>query len=137
MKSQDFVKIDLRLTIDKSAPAGDSYSFGSGAYLGDVDGQECIAANEGQAVDFVVLAPGSSNENPGEAKPGEGDQKPGDKGPDTKPQGGIKELPVTGNLAETGSSSMLPTIGIAGGIAIVAGAGVVFAMKRRKGDAVA
>ncbi|WP_262006884.1 LPXTG cell wall anchor domain-containing protein [Streptomyces sp. FIT100] len=137
MKSQDFVKIDLRLTIDKNAPAGDSYSFGSGGYLGDVEGQECIAENEGQIVDFVVLAPGSSNENPGEAKPGEGDQKPGDKGPDTKPQGGIKEIPVSGNLAETGSSSMLPTIGIAGGIAIVAGAGVVFAMKRRKGAAVA
>ncbi|TLQ48229.1 LPXTG cell wall anchor domain-containing protein [Streptomyces marianii] len=135
MKSQDFVKIDLRLTIDKNAPAGDSYSFGSGGYLGDVKGQECIAENAGQVVDFVVLKPGSSNENPGEAKPG--DQKPGDKGPDTKPQGEIKEIPVTGSLAETGSSSVLPAIGIAGGIAVAAGAGVVFAMKRRKGDAIA
>ncbi|RNL72404.1 LPXTG cell wall anchor domain-containing protein [Streptomyces sp. I6] len=135
MKSQDFAKIDLRLTIDKNAPAGDSYSFGSGGYLGDVKGQECIAANAGHSVDFVVLKPGSSNENPGEAKPG--DQKPADKGRDIKPQGDIKELPVTGNLAETGSSSALPAIGIAGGVALVAGAGVVFAMKRRKGDAVA
>ncbi|RST12110.1 LPXTG cell wall anchor domain-containing protein [Streptomyces sp. WAC05374] len=135
MKPADFVKIDLRLSIDKNAPAGDSYSFGSGAYLGDVKGQECIAET-GMSVDFAVLKPGSENENPGEAKPGEGkpDEKPA---PDTKPQGGIKEIPVTGNLAETGSSSMLPTIGIAGGIAIVAGAGVVFALKRRSNGAAA
>ncbi|MFG3495345.1 hypothetical protein [Streptomyces sp. NPDC047928] len=135
MKSQDFVKIDLRLNVAKNAPAGDSYSFGSGGYIGDVDGKECIAENAGAYVDFVVLKPGSSNDNPGEAKPG--DEKPGKSGPGTKPQGGVKELPVTGNLAETGSSSMLPTIGIAGGIAIVAGAGVVFALKRRSGGAVA
>ncbi|MGA4802015.1 LPXTG cell wall anchor domain-containing protein [Streptomyces lavendulocolor] len=135
MKPADFVKIDMRLSIDKNAPAGDSYSFGSGAYLGDVKGQECIAET-GMSVDFAVLKPGSENENPGEAKPGEG--KPEEKpAPDTKPQGGIKELPVTGNLAETGSSSMLPTIGIAGGIAIVAGAGVVFALKRRSNGAAA
>ncbi|MFF3321412.1 LAETG motif-containing sortase-dependent surface protein [Streptomyces sp. NPDC002889] len=135
MKSQDFVKIDLRVNIDKNAPAGDSYSFGTGGYLGDVDGQECIAESAGKQVDFTILAPGSSNENPGEAKPGEG--KPGDKGPDTKPQGDVKELPVTGNLAETGSDSQLPVIGAIGGIAIVAGAGAVFAMKRRKGNVTA
>ncbi|GFH36096.1 LPXTG cell wall anchor domain-containing protein [Streptomyces pacificus] len=134
MKSQDFVKIDLRLTIDRNAPAGDSYSLGSGGYIGDVKGQECIAESADRFVDFVVLKPGSPNENPGEAEPGAPKQ---DKGPDIKPQGDVKQLPVTGNLAETGSSSVLPAIGIAGGIALVAGAGVVFAMKRRKGDAVA
>ncbi|WP_031068261.1 LPXTG cell wall anchor domain-containing protein [Streptomyces sp. NRRL S-118] len=135
MKSNDFVKADLRVSIDKNAPAGDSYSFGSGAYLGDVKGQECIAET-GTEMDFTVLKPGSSNPDPGEAKPGEGKPE-GKPGPDTKPQGEAKPLPVTGNLAETGSSSMLPTIGLAGGIAIVAGAGVVFALKRRNGGSAA
>ncbi|UYQ63823.1 LAETG motif-containing sortase-dependent surface protein [Streptomyces peucetius] len=135
MKSQDFVKIDLRVSIAKEAPAGDSYAIGSGGYLGDVEGQECIAESAGAWADFTVLKPGSSNENPGEAKPGEG--KPEDKGPDPKPQGGVKELPVTGNLAETGSDSSLPVIGAVGGVAILAGAGAVFAMKRRRGDATA
>jgi hypothetical protein len=135
MKSNDFVKADLRVSIDKNAPAGDSYSFGSGAYLGDVKGQECIAET-GTEVDFTVLKPGSGNPDPGEAKPGAGKPE-GKPGPDTKPQGEAKPLPVTGNLAETGSSSMLPTIGLAGGIAIVAGAGVVFALKRRSGGSAA
>lgn len=135
MKSKDFVKIDLRVNIAKTAPAVGSYTLGSGGYLGDVDGQECIAESAGVYADFTVLKPGSPNENPGEAKPGEG--KPGDKGPDTKPQGGVKELPVTGNLAETGSDSSLPVIGAVGGVAALAGAGVVFAMKRRRGDATA
>ncbi|MEU0085538.1 LAETG motif-containing sortase-dependent surface protein [Streptomyces sp. NPDC006274] len=135
MKSQDFVKIDLRVSIAKDAPAGDSYAIGSGGYLGDVEGQECIAENAGAWADFTVLKPGTPNETPGEAKPGKG--KPDDKGPDPKPQGGVKELPVTGNLAETGSDSSLPVIGAIGGIAVLAGAGVVFAMKRRRGDATA
>jgi LPXTG-motif cell wall-anchored protein len=135
MKSKDFVKIDLRINVAKTAPAAESYSFGSGGYLGDVDGQECIAENAGVYADFTVLKPGSPNPNPGEAKPGDGEGK--DKGPDTKPQGDVKELPVTGNLAETGSDSTLPVIGAVGGVAILAGAGVVFAMKRHRGDATA
>ncbi|MFH8931654.1 LAETG motif-containing sortase-dependent surface protein [Streptomyces pristinaespiralis] len=135
MKSKDFVKIDLRINVAKTAPAADSYSLGSGGYLGDVDGQECIAESAGVYADFTVLAPGSPNPNPGEAEPGDGEGK--DKGPDTKPQGDVKELPVTGNLAETGSDSALPVIGAVGGVAILAGAGVVFAMKRRRGDATA
>lgn len=136
MKSKDFVEIDLRVRIDKAAPAGDGYALGSGGYIGDVKGQECIAENGGALVDFVVLKPGSSVDDPGEATPGDGQGKDADK-PDTKPQGDIKQLPVTGNLAETGSSSTLPIIGIAGGIAVVAGAGVVFALKRRQNGAAA
>ncbi len=136
MKPKDFVKIDLRVRIDKAAPAGDSYAFGTGGYIGDVKGQECIAENSGALVEFAVLKPGTSVEDPGEATPGEGPGKDVEK-PDTKPQGGIKELPVTGNLAETGSDSALPVIGIAGGIALVAGTGVVFALKRRQNGAAA
>ncbi|MEU0374086.1 LPXTG cell wall anchor domain-containing protein [Streptomyces sp. NPDC006283] len=135
MKPDDFVKVDLRMNIEKDAPAADSYSFGSGGYLANIDGQDCFAANAGVYADFTVLKPGTPNDNPGEATPGEGN--PGDKGPDTKPQGDVKELPVTGNLAETGSDSNLSVIGAVGGVAIIAGAGAVLAMKRRRGDATA
>ncbi|WP_267242942.1 LPXTG cell wall anchor domain-containing protein [Streptomyces sp. PR69] len=139
MKAGEFVKADLRVKITKDAPLGDGYSFGAGGYLGDVNGQDCIAEDhEGDSAFFEVLKPGSSNENPGEAKPGTDNGKPNPKpGPDTKPQGEVKQYPVTGSLAETGSNSMLPTIGIAGGIAVVAGAGVVFALKRRGNGATA
>ncbi|MFE6622194.1 LAETG motif-containing sortase-dependent surface protein [Streptomyces sp. NPDC057740] len=129
MAPQDYIKSKLRLNVHKDAPVGDGYSFGTGAYLDTINGQDCIAESYGTDAYFTVLKPGSSNEDPGEAKPGDGTHKPG---PETKPQGGVEELPVTGNLAETGSSSNLPVLGTIGGIAIVAGAGVVFAMKRRK-----
>lgn len=70
--------------------------------------------------------------------------KPGTDTDGTKPQEGGKvpmpsEKPndnntqeVTGSLAETGSSSMVPTIGLIGGVAVVAGAGAVFTVRRRK-----
>lgn len=47
-----------------------------------------------------------------------------------KPQGGSEQLPVTGSLAHTGSSSALPVIGLVGGAAVV---GAMFVVRRRKG----
>ncbi|WP_437344921.1 LAETG motif-containing sortase-dependent surface protein [Streptomyces tubercidicus] len=38
------------------------------------------------------------------------------------------------NLAETGASSALPALGLAGGVAMVVGAGAIFAVRRRKTD---
>ncbi|MEW1566395.1 LAETG motif-containing sortase-dependent surface protein [Streptomyces sp. NPDC093509] len=47
-------------------------------------------------------------------------------------------MDATGSLAETGSSSALPTIALAGGIAVVAGAGALIVVRRRtSGDATA
>nr|WSY52413.1 cell wall protein [Streptomyces sp. NBC_00886] len=121
--------VDLRVSIDAKAPAGDAYSFGSGAYLDNVKGQDCIA--EGWAeYDFQVLKAGSTNPDPGTATPGDG-------GKDTsvkKPQGEVSDLP-TGNLAETGSSSALPVIGLVGGAAVVAGAAAVVMVRRRRSGA--
>ncbi|MFJ9245910.1 LAETG motif-containing sortase-dependent surface protein [Streptomyces sp. NPDC101776] len=126
LKSGKSETVDLRVSISAKAPAGDAYSFGSGAYLDNVKGQDCIA--EGWAeYDFEVLKAGSSNTDPGTATPGDG-------GKDTsvkKPQGEVSDLP-TGNLAETGSSSALPVIGLVGGAAVVAGVGTVVMMRRRK-----
>ncbi|WAU85394.1 LPXTG cell wall anchor domain-containing protein [Streptomyces sp. Qhu-G9] len=128
LKAKASEKVSLRFSVDKGAPAGDSYSFGSGAYLDNVKGQDCIAEGWAQ-YDFEVLKAGSTNPKPGTAKPSDGD-----KDPVKKPQGNVSELP-TGNLAETGSNSALPTIGLVGGVALVAGAGAVFVARRRKSGA--
>ncbi|MCC9739891.1 LAETG motif-containing sortase-dependent surface protein [Streptomyces sp. MNU89] len=133
MKAKDYVAIDLRVNINKDAPAGDGWTFGSGAFLDNVEGQECIA--EGwDDYEFTVVRPGTTVPDPGEAKPKPGNEaKPG-AGTGPKPQGGVEKQPVTGNLAETGSSSMLPAIAMIGGVAMVAGAGAVFVVRRRTGD---
>ncbi|MFF2807928.1 LAETG motif-containing sortase-dependent surface protein [Streptomyces sp. NPDC058000] len=51
------------------------------------------------------------------------------------PQGGVKETSAKGNLAETGSSSALPTIALVGGVAMAAGAGAIISVRRRKATA--
>ncbi|GGJ20029.1 LPXTG cell wall anchor domain-containing protein [Streptomyces brasiliensis] len=122
---KETVDIKLRLDITAKAPAGDGFSLGLGGYV-DAE-KNCVHSAFG-FYEFTVLAPGSSNENPGEAKPGKGDKPDSGK----KPQGGAEELPATGSLASTGSSSALPTIGLVGGVAVVAGAGAVFVVRRRK-----
>ncbi|TPQ18770.1 LAETG motif-containing sortase-dependent surface protein [Streptomyces sporangiiformans] len=126
LKAKASEKVDLRVSIDAKAPAGDAYSFGSGAYLDNIKGQDCIAEGWAQ-YDFEVLKAGSTNPNPGEAEPSDKGTKDSVK----KPQGSVSDLP-TGNLAETGSSSALPMVGLVGGVALVAGAGAVFAVRRRK-----
>ena len=106
-----------------SAPAGSSFALSQAIYAGE----DAACYGNGEFYEFTVLAAGST---PGDVDPAEpnGEKPTGIDG--KKPQGEVEE--VTGNLAETGSSSNLPVIGTIGGIAIVAGAGVVFAMKRRK-----
>ncbi|MDX3457846.1 LAETG motif-containing sortase-dependent surface protein [Streptomyces sp. ME02-8801-2C] len=126
LKGKASQSVDLRLSIAKGAPAGDAYSFGSGAYIDNVDGQDCIAEGWAQ-YDFRVLKAGAPNTDPGTATPSDN----GSKDSPHKPQGDVSALP-TGNLADTGSSSALPMIGLVGGVAVVAGAGAVFAMRRRK-----
>ncbi|MFF4251164.1 LAETG motif-containing sortase-dependent surface protein [Streptomyces sp. NPDC001663] len=129
LKAGKSQSVDLRVSISSKAPAGDAYSFGSGAYLDNVDGQDCIAEGWAQ-YDFEVLKAGSANPDPGSATPSDKGSKDSVK----KPQGEVSDLP-TGNLADTGSSSALPVIGLVGGVAVVAGAGAVFAVRRRKAGA--
>ncbi|WP_371555541.1 hypothetical protein OG416_13740 [Streptomyces longwoodensis] len=122
------VDIKLRVNIARNAPVGDGYTVGLGGY---VDSEKNCVHNAFALFEFTVLKPGSSNDDPGTAKPGKGEQPGGGK----QPQGGAEELPATGSLAETGSSSALPVIGAVGGIAVLAGAGVVFAVRRRSSGA--
>ncbi len=129
LKPGEYVDAALRLKVDAKAPAGFGVAFAAGVNVSK-DGL-CEFGDETE-YEFEVLAAGT--------KPGNVDDAKGKPGKDTNkpaPQGELSEMPVTGSLANTGSSSMLPTIGIAGGVAIVAGAGVVFALKRRNAGATA
>jgi LPXTG-motif cell wall-anchored protein len=130
--AKETVAIKLRVNIGAKAPVGDAYTIGFGGY---VDEEKDCVHSAFAYYDFTVLKPGSGNTDPGEAKPGKGDKPAGGK----QPQGGADDIPANGSLAETGSSSALPTIGLVGGVAIVAGAGAVFTVRRRRnnGDAAA
>lgn len=122
------VDIPLRINVKSSAPVGAGFSLGASIY-GDTDGQ-CTGFGE-VAYKFQIVSSGTDTDG---TKPQEGGKvpvsdKPADKG--NTPE-------VNGSLAETGSSSALPMIALAGGIAVVAGAGAVFVVRRRKsGDATA
>ncbi|MER5941380.1 LAETG motif-containing sortase-dependent surface protein [Streptomyces sp. NPDC001928] len=115
------VNIPMRINVKSSAPAGAGFTLGATIY-GDAD-DECVGFGE-VAYKFQIVAAGTDTDG---TEPQEGGKAPVT---DKEPSSNTPE--VTGNLAETGSSSNLPVIGTIGGIAIVAGAGVVFAMKRRK-----
>ncbi|MFJ4689838.1 LAETG motif-containing sortase-dependent surface protein [Streptomyces sp. NPDC088766] len=125
---KETVDIKLRVDITAKAPAGDGFTLGLGGY---VDAEKNCVHSSFALYEFTVLRPGSSNDDPGEAKPGEGQAPEGGK----QPQGGANEIPATGSLAETGSSSVLPMIGLVGGVAVVAGAGAVFTARRRRTQA--
>jgi LPXTG-motif cell wall-anchored protein len=127
LASKQYVDLKLRVDIGAKAPKGDGYTVGFGGYIDAKDNCFHSAFSEW---DFQVLAPGSDNENPGKAEPGKGD-KDSDGG--KKPQGGTtSEITATGSLAETGSSSMVPAIGITGGLAVALGAGALVVVRRRK-----
>lgn len=119
--------LDLRLKIAPKAPAGSSFALSQAVYAGD--NAKCYG--NGEFYDFTVVAAGSKPGDVGDAKPN--GHKPDGIDSRPKPQGGVKE--IDGNLAETGSSSALPIIGLVGGVAVVAGAGAVFMVRRRKGEA--
>ncbi|MFD5038661.1 LAETG motif-containing sortase-dependent surface protein [Streptomyces sp. NPDC058377] len=120
------VDIDLRIKVKASAPVGAGFSLGGGLVFGeDFEAEPCFTD---VAYKFQIVDAGDDDG----AKPQEGGKIPV---PDTKPTGTTK---VTGSLAETGSSSTTPVIALAGGAAVVLGAGAMFVVRRRKnGDAAA
>ncbi|MFF0446281.1 hypothetical protein ACFYT4_07670 [Streptomyces sp. NPDC004609] len=129
----EYAEAKMRLKVDRKAPAAFAVLITSGVHV-TTEG-DCLYTADTE-FEFEILAAGSKPGKVDDAKgkPGKGKDKPTTK---TEPQGGRKDMPVTGNLAATGSSDVLPTLGIIGGIAVVAGAGVVFAVKRRRSDSVA
>ncbi|MFF8969646.1 hypothetical protein [Streptomyces sp. NPDC014995] len=116
----DSATLDLRVKVKASAPAGSSFAMSQAIYVGD----EADCHFNGDFYDVQILAAGSDADGVGDAEPN------GDKPSDgAKPQGSAK--PISGSLATTGSNSALPMIGLVGGVAVVVGAGAVFAVRRR------
>jgi LPXTG-motif cell wall-anchored protein len=120
------VNLQLRVSIDSKAPAGLSAAVGIGGYI---DAAKNCTHSSFTAYEFTVLAPGSKVVHPAPAK-----ADPAAKPPVRikTPVGGPAELPATGTLAHTGASSQLPMIAGLSGAAIVAGAGAMFVVRRRK-----
>jgi LPXTG-motif cell wall-anchored protein len=119
------VTYQLRMNVKASAPIGEGLTIGGGVYF-DEDAN-CVSADDTSYV-IQIVAPGSDT---GGAAPQEGGKVPL---PTEKPnQDNTRN--VTGTLAETGSSSMLPTIGLVGGVAVVVGAGALFTVRRRRSGA--
>ncbi|GAA2663952.1 LPXTG cell wall anchor domain-containing protein [Streptomyces lunalinharesii] len=127
-------ELTLRIRADKGATPGDGFALIAGDYY---NGDGSCGSSEEHWYDFAILPAGSK---PGEvppAKPGKPGNKPGPQGTAKpvatgKPKEGLDKLPVTGNLAATGASSALPTIGLVGGVAMAVGAGAIFVVRRRK-----
>ncbi|MFH8678241.1 LAETG motif-containing sortase-dependent surface protein [Streptomyces lydicus] len=125
LKPGEYADAKLRLKVDAKTPGSYGFAFTIGAYHNEDD--VCGFSDVSQ-YDFDVLVAGSK---PGSVPPAKG--KPGkSKGNKPAPQGDLKDLPVTGKLAETGASSALPTLALVGGVAMVAGAGAIFVVRRRK-----
>ncbi|KUN84450.1 LPXTG cell wall anchor domain-containing protein [Streptomyces griseoruber] len=115
--------LDLRVKVKASAPAGSSFALSEAIYAG----KDATCHGNGDFYDVKILAAGSDAGDVDDAEPN--GEKPGtDDG--TRAQGGAK--PISGSLASTGSDSSLPVIGLVGGVAVLAGAGAVVAVRRRR-----
>ncbi|MFF7532458.1 LPXTG cell wall anchor domain-containing protein [Streptomyces bobili] len=119
--------LELRVKVKSSAPAGSSFALSEAVYAG----KDSVCYGNGDFYDVKILAAGTKPGGVGDAEPN--GEKPSGVTDGTKPQGEAKE--ISGNLAETGSGSALPMIGLVGGVALVAGAGAVYTARRRKTQA--
>ncbi|WP_020118606.1 LPXTG cell wall anchor domain-containing protein [Streptomyces canus] len=121
----DSLSYQLRVKVDREVPSAIGIAIGLAEYSDD---KGCwVSADENMGIYyFEVLPAGSDAGKPNDTKPQTGGKSP---------ISDVNGVDVDGQLAETGSSSALPVLGLVGGFAVVAGTGVVFAVKRRKGAA--
>lgn len=122
------VSYQLRLSVSGKVPDSIGLTIGFAQYADD---EGCWVADDpnGWIYFFDILAAGSDAGSPPDAKPQTGGEKE---------ISDVQTVEATGSLAETGSSSVLPLIGLTGGAAVVAGAGAVYVVRRRNsGDATA
>ncbi|MFF0090611.1 LPXTG cell wall anchor domain-containing protein [Streptomyces canus] len=119
----DSLSYQLRVKVDREVPSAIGIAIGLAEYS---DEKGCwVSSDENAGIYFFeVLPAGSDPGKPNDAKPQTGGKNP---------ISDVNSVDVDGQLAETGSSSALPVLGLVGGFAVVAGTGVVFAVKRRKG----
>ncbi|MEU5426245.1 LPXTG cell wall anchor domain-containing protein [Streptomyces olivoreticuli] len=142
MKPGARTDVKMRMTIAAGAPADKAMAL----FAGDASDQynPCVLGPM-KRYDFQVLPAGSKPGKVDEAKPGKVDDKdrpkPGPQGgtsgkpaPATTGDASAKPVPTAadGDLAKTGSSSAMP-LALAGGAAVLLGAGAVFVVRRRGG----
>ncbi|QKV97778.1 LPXTG cell wall anchor domain-containing protein [Streptomyces sp. NA02950] len=125
VRPHETLTVGLRLSVAKSAPEGFGYAISIGVYADDKG--NCVYST-GEYYEFDVLKAGSE---PGQVPPAEPKPQGGKKPLPHKPEGNT-EINPKGSLAETGSSSALPTIALIGGVAMAAGGGAVFVVRRRR-----
>lgn len=133
LKAKSSVDVKLRLKVDAKIPAGQGAAFVAGNYVNEDD--SCGGTPDVDYYEFEILTKGS---NPGKVDDAKGQQ--GDSNTPTT-QGGSSSTSVnggsdsSGSLATTGSSSVMPKVALAGGVALVLGAGAVVVARRRKAGA--
>ncbi|MCZ4123924.1 MULTISPECIES: LAETG motif-containing sortase-dependent surface protein [unclassified Streptomyces] len=126
VRAHEKFKLSLRIAADASTPAGFGVVIGIGAYA-DEKGN-CVFSSGQNFYEFNIL---KANTKPGhvpDSKPQTGGTKPL---PTVKPANTIQVTPE-GRLAETGSSSAMPQLALAGGAAVAVGVGAMFIVRRRK-----
>ncbi|MEV5598294.1 LPXTG cell wall anchor domain-containing protein [Streptomyces sp. NPDC052496] len=129
LRPGEYAEARLRLKADARTPASYGGAVSVGWYL---NADLKCGFSESADYPFDILPAGSTA--PGHVPDSQG--KPGTRPNHPAPQGGKKQqarLPVTGQLAETGTSSGLPALALSGAAAVAVGAGAVFAVRRRKG----
>ncbi|MFJ6075639.1 peptidase [Streptomyces sp. NPDC093065] len=131
LKAKASVDVRLRLKVDPDVPAGQGAAFVTADYVNE-DGS-CGGYPDLDAHEFQILAKADGGGTP--AKDEDTEAKPGN----TTEQGGASTTAVNtsgggggGSLARTGSSDALPKVGLAGGAALVLGAGAVLAARHRR-----
>ncbi|MFE3656570.1 LPXTG cell wall anchor domain-containing protein [Streptomyces sp. NPDC059165] len=142
MKPGDHSEVEMRLTIDAAATTAKGFAL----FAGDASSEynPCVLGPM-KRYDFSVLPAGSKPGTVDDAKPGTvADKDRPTPKPSPSAQGGTSAGPtgtsptpetVTatgGDLAKTGSSSVLPQLALAGGAAVALGAGAAFVVRRRK-----
>ncbi|MET9365194.1 LPXTG cell wall anchor domain-containing protein [Streptomyces sp. NPDC006632] len=143
VKPGSAIEVKVRLTVDAKAKAGEGFS----QIAGDAsDAYNPCVLGPMKLYKFKVLPAGSKPDSdaakpqPVEDKDKDKDRpkpaaaKPAGGGSTPTAQGGAAATPLatSGALANTGSSSAMPQLALAGGAALVLGAGAVLFTRRRK-----
>lgn len=127
----DHADLPLRLGVDPGAPTGIGGSVAFATSV-DPDGVCGESVPEDQEYRFEIVA---APKKPGTVPAAVTSPKPvvtSTPTPSNTPAPQASSTPYAGTLAATGSGSALPMLGTVGGIAVLAGAGVVHSVRRRK-----
>ncbi|MFJ5737689.1 LAETG motif-containing sortase-dependent surface protein [Streptomyces microflavus] len=128
LKRGEHGDIKLRLAVDAKAPAGQGLTFIAGDYF-NKDG--CGLTPDAAVNKFDIKAAAGKPAPKPDPKP----SKTAAAGSGVTPQGSGSSVPVNttnGSLAATGSSDATAQIALAGGAAVVLGAGAMFLVRRRR-----